>query len=87
MPVTKKANTETGESFQLLIDGVPYFVRVIPFDFNGEMRFRVPYNEGPEHIFTWDSSLRTVTAIDEDSATIPDNVEQAIGAKLQTMAV
>ena len=86
MPVTKKANKETGELFQQMIDGVPYLIRAIPFEFNGEMRFRVSYNEGPEHIFTWDSSLRRITAIDEDSATIPDNVEQAISAKLQTMA-
>jgi hypothetical protein len=86
MPVTKKANKETGELFQQMIDGVPYLIRIIPFEFNGEMRFRVSYNEGLEHIFTWDSSLGRVTAIDEDSTTIPDNVEQVIAAKIHAMA-
>ncbi|MDB5222154.1 MAG: hypothetical protein JWN83_821 [Chitinophagaceae bacterium] len=74
------------ESFHLVIDGVPYIVKVIPFDFNGEMRFRVSYNEGPEHIFTWNSELGRVAAIDDDSAIIPDSVEQAIAAKLQALA-
>ena len=40
-----------GETFQLLVDGVPYIVKTIPYDFNREVRFRVSYNEGPEHIF------------------------------------
>lgn len=75
------------ETLHLVVDKVPYIVKIIPFDFNGEMRFRVSYNEGLEHIFTWDSSLGRVAAIDEDSGLIPDNVEQAIAAKLQAMAV
>lgn len=87
MPNTKKSNKVAGaESFQLLVDGVPYFVKVIPFDFNGEMRFRVSYNDGPENIFTWDSSLGRIAAIDDDSIVIPDSVEQAIAARLQAMA-
>ena len=86
MPNTKKSYKVAGaESFQLLVDGVPYFIKVIPFDFNGEVRFRVSYNEGPENIFTWDSSLGRVAAIDDDGAVIPDSVEQAIAAKLQSM--
>lgn len=87
MPGTKKSNKTNGESFQLLVDGVPYFIKVIPFDFNGEVRFRVSYNDGPENIFTWDSSLGRVAAIDDDGAVIPDSVEQAIAARLQAMAV
>ena len=74
------------QSVHLVVDGVPYIVKIKSFDFNGEMRFRVSYNEGPEHIFTWDSSLGRVTAIDDDSIDIPDSVEQAIAAKLQVMA-
>lgn len=75
------------QSFQLLVDGVPYFIKAIPFEFNGKMRFRVSYNEGPEHIFTWDAELGRVAAIDEDSIVIPDSLEQAIAGKLQAMAV
>ena len=74
------------QSVHLVIDGVPYIVKIISFDFNGEMRFRVSYNEGPEHISTWDPSLGRVAAIDDDSIEIPDSLEQAIAAKLQVMA-
>ena len=87
MPATKKSNKTTMESFQLVVDGVPYFVRAIPFDFNDEKRFMVSYNESPDYIFTWDSSLKRITAIDDESGIIPDSLEQAIAAKLQAMVV
>ena len=74
------------ETFQLLVDGIPYIVKIIPYDFNGEVRFRVSYNGGPEHIFTWNSELGRVAAIDDDSSTMPDSLEQAIAQKLQAMA-
>ena len=74
------------QSVHLVVDGVPYIVKIIPFDFNGERRFRVSYNEGPEHIFTWHPSLGSITAIDDESVEIPGSVEQAIAAKLLVMA-
>lgn len=74
------------ETFQLLVDGVPYIVKTIPYDFNGEVRFRVSYNDGPEHIFTWNSELGRVAAIDDESSIMPDSLEQAISEKLQAIA-
>lgn len=71
------------QSFQLLLNGVPYFVKAVPFEYNTETRFKVSYNEGDEHIFTWDSSLGRLTAIDDDAGTIPDDLESAIAGKLQ----
>lgn len=73
------------EKFQLIVDGVPYIVNSIPFTFNDEVRFLVALDNGPDHIFTWDSSLGRVAAIDDESCTIPDSVEQAIAQKLQSM--
>lgn len=70
--------------FELLIDKVPYRIKATPFDFNGETRFKVSLNEGPEHIFTWDSELKRLTGIDSDASTIPDNVEVAIAERLQS---
>lgn len=72
-----------GHSFQLLIGGVPYFVKAEPFTYNTETRFKVSYNEGPEHIFTWDSSLGRLAAIDDESVVIPDALESAIAERLQ----
>ena len=71
------------QSFQLLLNGVPYFVKATPFEYNTETRYKVRYNEGEEHIFTWDSSLGRLTAIDDDAVTIPDELESAIAGKLQ----
>lgn len=72
-----------GQSFELLVGGVPYFVKAEPFTFNTETRFKVRFNEGPEHIFTWDSSLGRLAAIDDEAVDIPDSVEVAIAEKLQ----
>jgi len=71
------------QSFELLLSGVPYFVKAEPFSFNEETRFKVSYNNGDEHIFTWDSSLGRLAAIDDDAGIIPDDLENAIAGKLQ----
>ena len=74
------------KSFNILIDGVPYLVSAVPFSFNGETRYRVSFNGSPEHVFTWDSSLGQLRAINDDSSTMPDNLEIAISEKLQSKA-
>lgn len=71
-------------TFELLIDDVPYNVTAQPFTFNTETRFKVSYNGGPEHIFTWDSDLKRLRAIDDSAATMPDDLEIAIAQKLQS---
>lgn len=71
-------------SFTLLVDDVPLEVTAIPFQFNTETRFKVSYNNSPEVIFTWDSSLGRLAPIGEDSSTMPDNFEVAIAEKLQS---
>jgi hypothetical protein len=75
----------TGERrFNLVVDNVPYMVKATPFTFNGETRYRVRFNESSEHVFTWDSSLAQLRAIDDDASTMPDNLEIAISGKLQS---
>jgi len=71
------------QRFEVLLDGVPYSVTASPFEFNTETRYKVQYN-GNEHIFTWDSSMGRLTAIDDDSISIPDDAEQAIASVLQS---
>lgn len=70
--------------FELLVDDLPYIVTVIPFEFNGETRFRVCYNGGKEDIFTWDSDLKRLRAIDDDASTLPDALGIAISQKLES---
>lgn len=71
------------DSFELLVDGVPYRVSVEPYNYNSETRYKVRYNGGDEHIFTWDSRLGRMAPIDDDSATMPDDLEEAIAQRLQ----
>ena len=72
------------QRFNLLVDKVPYMITAKPFRFNGEIRYRVSVNGGAEHVFTWDSSLGELRAIDDEASTLPDNVEEAISERLQS---
>jgi hypothetical protein len=84
-PEGQLQSTNTNERrFNLLVDNVPYMVSANPFPFNGEVRYRVSVNGGTEHVFTWDSSLGQLRAIDDEASTLPDNVEEAISEKLQS---
>ena len=80
--ITSLRNDE--RNFDLVVDDVPYFVKAAPFSFNGETRFSVTVNDGPEHIFTWDSEIKALRAIDDEASILPDSVEEAIGQKLQS---
>ena len=71
------------ERFEIRIDGVPFVVTAAPFEFNTETRYRVNYN-GNEHIFTWDSRIGRLAPIDDDSADIPDVLEEEISRRLQS---
>lgn len=73
-------------NFNLVIDGVPYFMKSIPFSYNDELRFRVIINDDTEHVFTWDSEVKMLRAIDDDASLLPDRLEEAISEKLQNMA-
>ena len=68
----------------LVIDKVPYEVKVEPFTFNEERLYYVNVNGGPQHVFTWDSEASLLRAIDDDAADLPDAVEEAISRQLQS---
>lgn len=70
------------KTFNLVVDDVPYVVKTESFSFNEETRFYISLNGGTDHVFTWDSEIGRLRAIDDDSATIPDAVEDAISQKL-----
>lgn len=62
----------------LVIDRVPYSIRAVPFTFNGQKRFYISINNGNDHVFTWDEAISQMRAIDDDSATLPAVLEEAI---------
>lgn len=77
-------NVAGAKTLSLLIDKIPYEVRVTPFTFNGERRYYVSVNGGTDHVFTWDSEIAALRAIDDDAADLPDSLEQAISQELQS---
>ena len=71
-------------TFNLMVDSVPYLIKARPFSFNDEVRFYVNVNGGTDHVFTWDSELGRLRAIDDQSSIMPDALEEAISAKLES---
>jgi hypothetical protein len=73
------------QSFQLLLNSVPYFVKASPFEFNGDTRFTVSYNGSDDFIFTYDKTVGQYVAIGEDTGTIPADLEVAIAERLYAL--
>ena len=83
--VKKKPAFRTNEkNFDLLVDGVPYTIKSMPFLFNNELRFRIIINGATEHVFTWDSEIAMIRAINDDSSVLPAGLEEALSEKLQS---
>jgi len=80
---THRNNSSPERNFDLLVDGVPYAVRSIPFLFNNELRFRIILNGASEHVFTRDSEIGMLRAINDDSSVLPAGLEEALSEKLQ----
>jgi hypothetical protein len=78
----KNGNSATEENYHIVVDKVPYLVRVTPFLFNEEKRFRVSVNGDSGHIFAWDPEIVGLHALDDDASTLPDGLEKAISDKL-----
>ena len=70
------------ETFDLMVDKVPYSIRVTPFLFNEEKRFRISVNGDNGHIFAWDPEIVGLHALDDDASDLPDSLEKAISDKL-----
>lgn len=72
------------EQFNLLIDGVPYVIRAIPFLFNDELRYRVLINGHTEHLLVRDAETGGLRGIDDDSSVLPEGLEEALSKRLLT---
>ncbi|HEX4371936.1 MAG TPA: hypothetical protein VHZ50_01405 [Puia sp.] len=68
--------------FDINVDGVPYDVTATPYDYNSEPRFYVSFNGSEQYVFAWDAEMKRLTAIGDGTADIPDDLEEAISAKL-----
>ncbi|HKG68956.1 MAG TPA: hypothetical protein VKA92_08810 [Segetibacter sp.] len=73
------------QSFQLLLNGVPYVVKASPYEFNTETRFSVSFNGSEDFIFTYNAAVGRYVAIGDETSTIPDDLEVAIADKLYSL--
>ena len=71
-------------NFELVMDGVPYLVKALPFSFNNETRFRISYNGSEEYVFAYDSELGRYASLGDESINIPDNLEDAIVERIES---
>jgi hypothetical protein len=70
------------QKFDFEIDEIPYEVKISPFKFNEETRYRVSYNGGSDDIFVWDPEVGRIRAIDDAASTLPDSLGLEISRKI-----
>ena len=78
----QEGNAEKQLTFDFLIDGVDYFVRIMPFSFNDETRYYVSVNDGPNHLFIWDNQMKQIRSLNDEASVLPDGLDTAISHKL-----
>lgn len=75
-------------SFEMVTSKLPYHIDITPVAFNNETRFDVIINGDDGHLFVWDPVINELRPIDDDSATLPDDVQKEISARLvRTLAL
>ena len=72
----------TESNYSIVVDKVPYLLRVTPYLYNDEKRFRVSINGDSGHVFAWDPEIVGLHAIDDDAVVLPGRLEKAISDKL-----
>lgn len=70
---------------QLLINEIPYVVKITSFEFNDETRFTVSFNDSDDYVFTYDTNVSQYVSIGDDTETMPDDLEAAISEKLLSL--
>jgi hypothetical protein len=62
----------------LVVDKVPYLVKITPEKFNDDPRFFIEVNGDGGHMYAWYPDLVRLHALDDEAATLPDGLEAAI---------
>ncbi len=67
---------------EITVNKVPYRVEVKPFLFNENKRYEVRINGGEKHVFAWDTQLPGLRPLNDEAATLPDDLEREISHRL-----
>lgn len=73
------------QSFQLLLNKVPYIIKASPYEFNTETRFSVSFNGSEDFIFTYNAAVGRYVAIGDETAILPNDLEVAIAERLYSL--
>ncbi len=73
------------QTVQLLINSIPYIIKVTPFEFNDETRFTINYNGSDDYVFTYDTNVGEYVSIGDDTDPVPDDLEVAISETLSSL--
>lgn len=68
----------------LQLDGIPYMIKATPCYYNTELQYKVSINGNDEVMFVFDSDLGRYAAAGNASINVPDDIELAIGARLNS---
>jgi hypothetical protein len=68
----------------LQLNGVPYMIKATPRHYTTELQYKVAINGNDEVMFAFDSDLGRYAAFGDDSINVPDDIELAIGARLNS---
>ncbi|RYZ20378.1 MAG: hypothetical protein EOO10_23310 [Chitinophagaceae bacterium] len=72
---SRKNDTKTVE---LVVDNVPYQVKITPEKFNEDTRFFIEVNGDGGQMYAWYPDLLKLRALGEDGITLPAGLEEAI---------
>ena len=76
-------NSEQKEkTFNIVLDGVSYLVKVTPFEFNQDMRYYVSVDDGPTNLFLWNVEMKQIRSLDDTASALPDGLEKEISNRL-----
>ena len=70
------------KKFNFTIDGAPFIVAAEPSQFNSELRYTVTVNNDTTVMFAFDKELGRYAPIGDEAINIPDDLELAIGSRL-----
>jgi hypothetical protein len=72
---TRKNDTRT---IDLVVDKIPYQVKITPEKFNDDPRFFIEVNSNGGQMYAWDPDLLKLDALDDEAALLPVGLEEAI---------
>ena len=70
------------KTIELVVDNIPYKVKITPEKFNDDPRFFIEVNGDGGHMYAWQPDLLKLNALDDEGAILPGGLEEAISNRI-----